>query len=226
MKLWQRWAILGGSMALCGLSWGQASSAMVLQVQGSVALELPGLPNKPQKIEPLIRLLAGDRVQLAPGAHLRLLYAHSGLQEDWKDAGVLRIDSDQSTVVRGQPQRETRQLARTLTQQMARTPQHDSTARIGGVRLRTIQTVADLEAQYQTLHDAAPPNDRGPEIAFLAGLWGIGAHERLRSELQRLNHLYPDDAVVARLHTLYTQVLPAPGSPIQKDAAKSPHAPQ
>lgn len=223
MKLWQRWAILGGSMALCGLAWGQASSAMVLQVQGDVVLELP---NKTQAIAPLIRLLEGDHIRLAPGARLRLLYAHSGLQEDWQEAGVLRINNSDSSIVRGQPQRATRQLPLAITQQMARTPHNDSTARIGGVRLRTSQTVDSLQEQYQTLRHAAPSDDRNPEIAFLAGLWGLGAHERLRSELQRIKELYPDDAVVARLHTLYTQVLPATHSSTTEDAAKSPHAPQ
>ncbi|GAB3355705.1 MULTISPECIES: hypothetical protein [Giesbergeria] len=257
MKQWQHWVIWGSSMVLCSLAWGQPSSAMVLRIQGDVVLELP---DKAQSIEPLIRLLEGDRVRLAPGAHIRLLYARSGLQEDWQDAGVLRINSTESSIVRGQPRRETRQLPLAITQQMARTPRSDSTARIGGVRLRRLPSsapppgqepptppvstlapetstgasstnLATLEENYQSLRHNTAADDHNPEVYFLAGLWDLGAHERLRHELQRLQGLHPHDPVIMRLHTLYAGVLPSsapnmhkpmptPRNPTTEDAGK------
>jgi len=231
MKKWHLWAVLGGSIAVCGIAWGQASSAMVLNVQGDVRLEMA---NKTQPVEPLIRLLEGDRLRLAPGAQVRLLYARSGLQEDWQEAGVLRIEGSESTIVRGKPQRQTRQLPLLITQQMAHTPRSDSTARIGGVRLRNLppeltatapkppapEKIAELEKNYQSLRQSSPPDDRNPEVYFLAALWDLKAHDRLRSELERLKGQHPQDPVVARLQAIYTGVLPATNAPAPEDAAK------
>lgn len=230
MKKWHLWAVLGSSMVVCGMAWGQASSAMVLSVQGEVLLEVA---NKTQPVEPLIRLLEGDRLRLAPGAQVRLLYARSGLQEDWQETGVLRIEGSESSIVRGKPQRQTRQLPLLITQQMARTPRTDSTARIGGVRLRNLpeltatapkppapEKIAALEENYQSLRHSSPSDDRSPEVYWLAGLWDLKAHERLRTELERLKGLYPQDPVMVQLQTLYAGVLPATGAPAPGDAAK------
>lgn len=226
-KKWQLWAVFGSSLLVGSLAWGQTPSAMVLGVQGDVVLELA---NKPQALEPLVRLLEGDRLRLGSGASVRLLYARSGLQEEWQQAGVLRIERAKSAILRGQPQVTTRQLPTAIAQQMARTPHSDSTGRIGGVRLRNLSLdpdtppdsgkLAQLEENYQALRQNAPPTDHGPEIYLLAGLRDLAAHERLRTELQRLQNQHPDDAVVARLQALYAGVLPSPAAPSAEDAAK------
>ncbi len=228
-KKWQLWAVFGSSLLVGSLAWGQTPSAMVLGVQGDVVLELAN-KTQTQSLEPLVRLLEGDRLRLAAGASVRLLYARSGTQEEWQQAGVLRIERAQSAILRGQPQLSTRQLPTAIVQQMARTPHSDSTGRIGGVRLRNLPLdsgappdaakLAQLEANYQALRQNAAPDDHGPDIYFLAGLRDLAAHERLRSELQQLQERYPNDAVVARLQALYAGVLPPLAAPSAEDAAK------
>ncbi|MDD2608614.1 MAG: hypothetical protein PHX60_02830 [Giesbergeria sp.] len=228
-KKWQLWAVFGSSWLVGSLAWAQMPSAMVLGVQGDVVLELAN-KTQAQTLEPLVRLLEGDRLRLGSGASVRLLYARSGTQEEWQQAGVLQIERAKTVVLRGQPQVTTRQLPTAISQQMARTPRSDSTGRIGGVRLRNLpldpnappdsSKLAQLEENYQALRQSTPSTDHSPEIYLLAGLRDLAAHERLRTELQRLQTQYPDDAVVARLQTLYAGVLPAPATPSTEDAAK------
>lgn len=192
---------LGASPVLAG------TPAMVLNAAGDVVVDAVG---KAGKVEPFSRLLEGDRVKLAGGSRLTLVYAGSGRQEIWSGPGVIAAGQEQSAIVSGQPDLQARQLPRQVALQMARTPQLDSTGKTGMVRMRAIGTpeaLASLEQKYQDMRSQAAPEDRNPEIYFLAGLFEQGAHERLGQELSRLREAYPGDESIQVLAKLYARAI-------------------
>lgn len=196
--------------ALCALfaSPAQAgTSAMVMNVSGDVVIDTFG---KTAKIEPFSRLLDGDRVRLGADGKLILVYAASGRQETWVGAGQIAAGEEQSTPVSGNPRVEARQLPRQVVQQMARTPQVDSTGKTGMVRMRAIVTpaaLATLEQKYQEMRSQAAPEDRTPEVFLLAGLFEKGAHDRLEQELARMEKAYPGDDSIRSLARIYVKAI-------------------
>lgn len=197
-------------LALCAMlaSGVQAADTnMVLSVAGDVLVENFG---KASKVQPFSRLLNGDRVKLGADGKLTIVYVGSGRQEMWTGAGVIVAGDDQSTAVAGAPALQAKQLPKQVVQQMSRTPLADATGKAGMVRMRAIATpdaLAALEQKYRELRGQAAPDDRGPEIFFLAGLFEKNAFERLEEELARVEKAYPGDESMQLLGKLYVRAI-------------------
>lgn len=192
---------------LSSLATAQAPVAMVLSVDGEVSVEVSG---KSSKLEPFTRLLEGDRIKLGKPAHLNLVYPRNGRQENWAGSGVILTGSTESTAVNGKLQVDVKQLPAKIAQMMAHTPASDSTGKAGMVRLRNIpqpDELASLEKTYQELRLATPAADRSPEIYFLAGLYKLGEHDRLRNALVGLEGQYPNDPAIQMLGKLYMRAI-------------------
>lgn len=198
------WALCAAMTASVHAAGG---STMVLDVAGDVVVENFG---KASKVQPFSRLLEGDRVRLAAGGKVTLVYVGSGRQEAWSGAGVIVAGDDQSTAVSGPPSLQAKQLPKQVVQQMARTPLADATGKAGMVRMRAIATpdaLAALEQKYEELRSQAAPDDRSPEVFLLAGLFERNAFERLEQELARIQTAYPGDDSVVALVRIYSKAI-------------------
>lgn len=200
--------VVAGLIALLSAKVPAASpSAMVLSVQGEVVVESPGAAIP---VEPFLRLLAGDRIKLEREGRLRVVYPSTGREEVWSGTGVIVANGSASRIVAGQPLVAVRQLPARVAQQLARTPSADVGGKAGVVRMRAIQSPAKLEAldrYYAILRQEAAADDRMPELYRLAGLFELGAFERLRVELARLETSYPDDPSIRVAIKLYTRAM-------------------
>ena len=200
--------LIGVGCALLGAAaQAQSPVAMVLSVGGEVSLEVQG---KPIKVEPFSRLLEGDRVKLGRDGKVSFVYPRSGRQENWSGIGVVLTGDKESAAASGKPGVEIKQLPSKVAQQMARTPVSDTSGKAGMVRMRAISTpenLASLEKQVVNMRAAAAPNDRSPEVFWLAGLHDMGMIDRLQDELSQLATNYPDDEIVRSLTKAYARAI-------------------
>ena len=200
--------IVGLGFALFGaIAQAQSPVAMVLDVSGDVTLAVQG---KPVKVEPFSRLLDGDRVKLGRDAKLSLVYPRSGRQENWSGAGAVLTGDSESSTVAGNPSIEVKQLPTYVAKQMARTPVSDTSGKAGMVRMRAIaspENLDKLEKQVAQMRAEATPNDRTPEVYWLAGLNEMGMTDRLKEELERLQKAYPGDGSINALAKAYARSL-------------------
>ncbi len=200
--------LFGLGFALLGATvQAQSPVAMVLSVGGEVTLDLQG---KPVKVEPFSRLLEGDRVRLGRDAKISLVYPRSGRQENWSGVGIVLTGDSESAAASGKPSVEVKLLPTKVAQQMARTPVSDTSGKAGMVRMRAIATpenLASLEKQVAKMRSEAAPNDRSPEVFWLAGLHDMGMIDRLQEELARLGKDYPNDENIRSLTKAYVRVI-------------------
>ena len=200
--------IVGLGFALFGaIAQAQSPVAMVLDVSGDVTLAVQG---KPVKVEPFSRLLDGDRVKLGRDAKISLVYPRSGRQENWTGVGAVLTGDSESTTATGSPSVEVKQLPTYVAKQMARTPVSDTSGKAGMVRMRAIaspENLDKLEKQVAQMRAEAAPNDRTPEVYWLAGLNEMGMTDRLKEELERLQKAYPGDGSINALVKAYARSL-------------------
>lgn len=206
MRKWGR-AICALCAAMLASLVHAGPSVMVLNVAGDVVAEAFG---KAVKVQAFSRLLEGDRIRLGGDGKLSVVYAGSGRQEAWSGAGVIAAGTEKSAIVSGAPDLQVKQLPPQVVLQMTRTPLADATGRAGMVRMRNVATVESLEAlenKYRELLGEAAPDDRAPQIFFLAGLYERSAYDRLGQELTRIEQAYPGDDSMQALVKLYAQAM-------------------
>lgn len=188
-----------------GQVWA-AEAALVMAVQGRVLRQASPAP---QAVETFVKLNEGDRLSLAQGSKLQLVYFESGRQETWSGPGSLELALREGKAS-GMAAPEVQQQPLSLTKQLARTPALDGQGRGGVTRLRAIQNpdaVARLESSYQELRSQTAADDLGPEVYLLAGLLDLRQLDRIEKTLDRLQQERPQSDQAAALVSLYRKVV-------------------
>lgn len=191
------------------LAGGQAWAtevALVMSVQGRVLRQATPAP---LAVETFVKLNEGDRLSLAQGSKLQLVYFESGRQETWSGPGSLDLALREGKSS-GMAAPEVQQQPLSLTKQLARTPALDSQSRGGVTRLRALQTpdaVARLESSYQELKSKAAADDLGPELYLLAGLLDLRQLDYIEKVLDRLQQERPQSDQAVALVALYRKVV-------------------
>ena len=196
-----------GIALVSAIAQAQSPVAMVLDVSGDVTLAVQG---KQITVEPFSRLLDGDRVKLGRDAKLSIVYPRSGRQENWSGVGAVLTGDSESKAATGNPSVEVKQLPTYVAKQMARTPVSDTSGKAGMVRMRAIsspENLDKLEKQVAQMRAETTPNDRAPDVYWLAGLNEMGMSERLKEELDKLQKAYPGDASISALVKAYSRNL-------------------
>ena len=200
-------------LALLALFWSAAACAasdvvLVTAVAGNVQME--GAGAKKTRLESFVRLGEGDRLSLAAGSQVSLVYLAPGRQEQWQGSGNLAVGETESKVISGKPALSVRQLPAEVTRQMNRTPNTSGEGRTGMLRLRSIppiDAVSKLERETAALRSDFPNGDLTPDIYLLAGLLDLREYDRIQSELKRLVDAHPQDTNVLALRDLYSRAL-------------------
>jgi hypothetical protein len=184
-----------------GQAWA-AEVALVMSVQGKVTrlAEAAQVP-----VEAFVKLKEGDRLGLEKDSRLQVVYFENGRQETWSGPGRLEL-----TPREGKPgglrAPETKQLPLVLARQLARTPTLDGQGRGGVTRLRSVprqDALIKLEDTYQDLKRRGEPNDLGPEMYFLSGLFELRELDRVERVLGDLQQDGPKTPEAALLISLY-----------------------
>lgn len=187
--------------------FAKTSAAMVLSVGGGVNFDLPG--KEVRAVEAFTRLLDGDRIKLGADGKIVLAYVGTGRQETWHGGGVVQTGRSESSLLSGQPTLATKELPRKVVQLMLRTPVLDASGKVGMVRSRARFTEAqlnELEQTYNDLRSTSTADDRYPEVFLLAGLFHLGAFDRLQREVGRVKQAY-SDASAQQLVLLYEKAI-------------------
>ena len=193
-------------MLLAGGQVWAAEVALVMSVQGRVLRQAIPVP---LAVETFVKLNEGDRLSLAQGSRLQLVYFESGRQETWSGPGSLDLALREGKSS-GMAAPEVQQQPLSLTKQLARTPALDGQSRGGVTRLRALQNpdaVARLESSYQELRSMAAADDLGPEVYLLAGLLDMRQLDRIEKALDRLQQDGPKNDQAASLVSLYRKAV-------------------
>jgi hypothetical protein len=199
--------ILCISLMVLGCSQVRATEvALVTSVQGAVA-RLAGVV--PVAIEAFVKLKDGDRLSLEKGSRLQVVYFENGRQETWSGPGRLELTPLEGKAS-GLPPPEVKSLPLVMSRQLARTPALDSQGRGGVTRLRSVpgpDAMAKLDNTYQDLKSRAGPDDLGPEMYLLSGLFDMRELDRVERVLGDLQQERPKNAEAALLIALYKKAV-------------------
>lgn len=183
-----------------------AEVALVMSVQGRV-VRLAEAAQVP--VEAFVKLKQGDRLSLERGSRLQVVYFENGRRETWSGPGRLEMGVREGTPG-GLPDPEIRFLPLVMAKQLARTPTLDSQGRGGVTRLRSVpaqDALGKLRNTYQDLKGRAEPNDLGPEMYLLSGLFELRELDEVESLLGDLQQVQAKTPEAALLIALYRKAL-------------------
>jgi hypothetical protein len=176
------------------------------------------------KAKPYIKLREGDRVSVAAGTQMRVVYFRGGRQETYMGPGSFTAGTQQGTVQSGaQPQVST--LPSGVSQKIAQTPELIQIAKLGrsgGVAVRGAANSSRLTPQqqaevrqarqtYEQLRQGATGDDITPELFLYSVLQDHLLYNDMKavvSEMQRRQPANPDVAVMAEYVKVKTEVKP------------------
>lgn len=184
-----------------GQAWA-AEVALVMSVQGRVTrLAAAG----PLPVEAFAKLDEGERLDLERDARLQLLYFDSGRHESWSGPGRLELTPGEG-MPGGMAAAEVKSLPLVVARQLARTPALDRQGRVAATRLRSIASedaMTRLENTYADLRSRAAPDDLGPEMYLLSGLFEmreLDRVEKMLADLQQDRRKNPETALLVALY--------------------------
>jgi hypothetical protein len=175
------------------------------------------------KAKPFMKVREGDRLNVAPGAQLRVVYFQNGRQESYTGPASFTAGAQQSTQQSGaQPQVST--LPSGVPQKISQTPELIQIAKLGrsgGVTLRNVpgavperltpQQQAEVRQARQTydqLRQTAAADDITPELYLYSVLQDHLLYNDMKvvvSEMQRRQPANPDVAVMVEYVKVKTQ---------------------
>jgi hypothetical protein len=172
------------TLALCGSAFVWADVGMITQLSGEVSITTS---SGTQAAAPFIKVNTGDKLTLANGARLQMVYFGNGRQEVWKGGGQIEVGSlDSKSAIKP----DVSQLPPLVALQLAKMPVAGQQGKTGMIRMRaagTSDTAANLDKQYGDLKRRAEPDDTTPEVYLLSGLIELKDFKRAKSVLAELN---------------------------------------
>ena len=177
--------------------------AIITALQGQVTFEQD--TPVPRPAAAFARLRPGDKLQLAAGGAVQIVYFQTARQESWHGPVRLEVGEGQSGAV-GDVAAQVRQLPPMLVRQLVKTPTADASGRVGAVRMRSIvppDAAAKLEENYEALRRQTDAGDRSPQLYLLAGLYELKEYDRIESRLREWLASTPGDAELAAMRDHY-----------------------
>ena len=169
------------TLALCGSAFAWADVGMITQVNGDVSITTGG---NTHAVVPYVKVNTGDKLTLAQGARLQLVYFGNGRQEVWKDQGQVEVGSLDS---KSANKPDIAQLPPLVALQLSKMAVTGQQGKAGMVRMRSMGASEALDRQYGDLKRNSPADDTTPEVYLLSGLIEIKDYKRARSILAELD---------------------------------------
>lgn len=160
-----------------------ADAGMITQLSGGVSITTGGTT---QAAVPFSKITTGDKITLANGARLQMVYFGNGRQEVWTGNGQVEVGSLES---KSAAKPVVTQLPPLVVNQLAKTPAAGQQGKTGMVRVRSLanpDAAAHLDKQYADLKKNAASDDTTPEVFLLSGLVEIKEFTRAKSVLADL----------------------------------------
>ena len=172
------------TLALCGSTYVWADVGMITQLSGEVSITSG---SSTQAAAPFIKVNTGDKLTLASGARVQMVYFGNGRQEVWKGGGNIEVGSlDSKSAIKP----EVSQLPPLVALQLAKMPVAGQQGKAGMIRMRSMgapDASATLDKQYGDLKRNAEADDTTPEVYLLSGLIELKDFKRAKSVLAELD---------------------------------------
>lgn len=198
----------------CVLLAAGAINAMAVEVglvtvaQGQIKLQED--KSAAAELKPFVKLRTGDRITLANGARLQMVYFEGGRQETWQGTGALEVGTGATLALKGGLQPEVKTLPPILVKQLSKTPGPDGNVKAGMIRMRSMPsggTLESVEKSYAELRGQTDPADRNPELYLLASYFELREFEKVDALLQQLGDKSPNDPEIKVLAVLYKRAV-------------------
>lgn len=162
------------------IAWGQgADVGLVNLVSGNVSYT--PLLGAPGRVQSYMKVRAGDRITVAAGARVRLVYFDGARQELWDGPAQFRAGRGASEPVSGN-HTEVTALPAGAPQRLARVPELMQFAKLGGIQVRGGAAPAreaggerqadtgEARSAYEKMRREMPADDITPELFLYAAL--------------------------------------------------------
>jgi hypothetical protein len=194
---------------ISGAAFGQgADVALVNLVSGEVTYVAPA--GTPGKVGPFMKLRAGDRIDVAAGAQVRIVFFEGARQELWVGPASFRAGNVAAEPLSGKAAAATN-LPIGVPQRMAHIPEIIQIAKLGGSQIRgvlTPQQKASLEQQealakareaYEAMRKTASADDINPELYLYAALHEFLVYDEMKVVVAEMRRKQPDNQDVKTL---------------------------
>lgn len=162
----------------------QADVGMITQLSGEASI---AGSSGSQAAVPFLKLATGDKITLANGTRLQIVYFGNGRQEVWKGGGQVEVGGLES---KSALKPDVSQLPPLVVNQLAKTPAAGQQGKAGMVRVRSMgnpDAAAHLDKQYADLKRNAAAGDTTPEVYLLSGLVELKEFARAKTLLSDLS---------------------------------------
>ncbi len=185
-----------------------ADVALVNLVSGDVSY-VPQA-GSPGKVQPFMKLRDGDRISVAAGGQVRIVFFDGARQELWAGPAIFRAGKSEAGPISGKAA-ETTNLPADVAQRMARIPELIQHAKMGGGQLRgglTRQQKASLEQQAtlaqargacEKLRHGTPANDIAPDLCLYAALHEFLVYDEMKTVVAEMRRKQPANEDVKAL---------------------------
>ncbi len=198
-----------------GTAIGQGTDvALVDLVSGDVAYAPQA--GTSGKVQAYMKVRDGDRISVAAGAQVRIVFFDGARQEVWNGPASFRAGKTAAEAISGKAA-QTSSLPAGAAQRMARIPELIQFAKLGGGQLRgglTRQQKASLDQQatlaqaragYEKMRRDMPADDISPELCLYAALYEFLLYDEMKTVVAEMRRKQPANEDVKALDAWLTR---------------------
>lgn len=186
-----------------------ADVALVSLVSGDV-IYIPK-SGAPGKVRPFMKVRDSDRIDVAAGSQVRIVFLKGARQELWTGPASFRAENTEAVPISGKVA-EVKQLPAGVPQRLARIPELIQNAKFGGMTLRRLPgrnaedlerstTLSQARADYEKMRQDSPADDISPELYLYAALFEFRAYTDMKAVVAEMQRKQPDNQDVKVLDT-------------------------
>lgn len=204
--------LAGGGALAQGADVGLAN-----RVVGNVTFT-PASGWPPRALPAFARIRDGDRIEVAAGAQVRVVFFHESRQEGWVGPASFVAKKGGALAISGKPA-ETSVLPAEVSQRIARVPELVQYAKLGGVQVRRGMTpaqkasleqqdaVARARAAYEAMRKEAAADDITPELFLYSALHEYLLYEDMKAVVDEMLRRQPQSEDAQTLATFVREQL-------------------
>jgi hypothetical protein len=203
---------LGAGIAALGLSFAAFAGdvGLINQLNGDVSYQADGATQS--KATAFMKVREGDRITVADGSVVRIIYFDGGRQETWKGPASFKAGVRQAEALSGHA--DISQVPGGASPKLAQTTdvlQIAKLGRAGGVTVRGVKKdittlppaqqaeVAQAKKTYESWKASAPADDITPEMYYYLVLQDYMLYEEMRTVVKTMQQKQPHSQDVAEL---------------------------
>jgi len=192
-----------------GVARGQgADVGLVNMVSGDVTF-VPSA-GTPGKVQAFMKVREGDRINVAGGGQVRVVFFEAARQERWMGPASFRAGKVGAEPVSGKPA-EVTTLPAGAPQRLARVPELMQFAKLGGIQVRGRITpaqkasleqqtaVAEARSTYDKMRQDSAADDITPELFLYAALYEYLLFDEMKGVAEEMLRKQPENEDVKTL---------------------------